>query len=80
MKPHPDCPVDHEGDTALIACLKAEVAELRACLAVPVRFTSAAGTWDDFLALDTEGRLWHASRVHSGYHWTPIPGPTLEPP
>ena len=80
MSASPECYHDPEGDAALIACLKAEVAELRAARAVPVRLIALAGTASTLYALDAEGRPWESISTHGGRAWRPLPSPVLDSP
>lgn len=82
MSASPDCFLDPDGDREELACLRARVAELTACLDAPVRLvqfmpvgTSIVG---ELYALDDQGRLWCRLYTHAGYRWERVPGPTLD--
>ena len=83
MSASPDCFHDPDGDREELACLRARVAELTACLEAPVRLVqivSAGRYHGELLALDDQGRLWERVAMHVGGHaWCRLDGPTLFP-
>lgn len=82
MSASPDCFLDPDGDREELACLRARVAELTACLDAPVRLVQImpGGTPDsaELYALDDQGRLWFRFYTHAGCRWEQCPGPTLD--
>lgn len=83
MSASPECFHDPDGDREELACLRARVAELTACLDAPVRLVQVmpGGTpySREVYALDDQGRLWYCYDTHTGRQWERIIGPSLSP-
>ena len=82
MSASPECFHDPDGDREELACLRARVVELTACLDAPVRLVQImpGGTHvpSELYALDDQGRLWFRYYTHAGCRWEQCPGPTLD--
>lgn len=81
MSASPECFHDPDGDREELACLRARVAELTACLDAPVRLVQImpGGTHvpSEMYALDDQGRLWFRYCTFDDCRWERLPGPTL---
>lgn len=83
MSASPECFHDPDGDREELACLRARVAELTACLDAPIRLVqimpAVDGYHGELYAVDHDGRLWMRQSTGEGFRWERVPGPTLSP-
>lgn len=83
MSASPECFHDPDGDREELACLRARVAELTACLDAPIRLVqilhAETRILGELYAVDDHGRLWHRYGTGTGFRWEQCPGPTLSP-
>ena len=81
MSASPECFHDPDGDREELACLRARVVELTACLDAPVRLVQIVPIphpdREELYALDDHGRLWWRFLARDGFRWAQLAGPTL---